>query len=75
MENNYEVCNIMVNKALCGDCSLALKRFIGGIDGVDSVDLGNSSITIRFHESVIDEGKLQSIARNSIERLGYRIEE
>ena len=70
-----KIATFQVNKGICGDCSLALKRFLGGLDGVDTVDLGKLAITIRFDESKIDESKLQSIARDSIERLGYRIEE
>ncbi len=54
---------------------LGLKRFIEGIHGVDTVDMGNLTIAIRFDESAIDEGTIQSIAKDNIERLGYRIEE
>ncbi len=54
---------------------LGLKRFIEGIHGVDTVDMGNLAIAIRFDESAIDEGTIQSIAKDNIERLGYRIEE
>jgi hypothetical protein len=64
-----KIARYQVNNALCGDCSLALKRFIQGIDGVDTVDLSSLAIAIRFDESAIEEGKLQPIARNSIERL------
>jgi copper chaperone CopZ len=70
-----KIATFQVNKALCGDCSLAIKRFIEGIDGVDAVNLGNSAITIRFDESAINEGTIRWIAKDNIERLGYRIEE
>ncbi len=70
-----KITKFKVSKSLCGDCSLGLKRFIEGIHGVDTVDMGNLAITIRFDESAIDEGTIQSIAKDNIERLGYRIEE
>ncbi len=70
-----KITRYQVDKTLCGDCSFALKRYIEGIDGVDAVDLGKSAREIRFDEIAVDENKLQSIARGSIERLGYRIEE
>jgi len=70
-----KISTFRVHKTLCDDCSLAFKRFIEGIDGVDAVDLGNLAITIRFDESAIDEGTLQAIAKDNMERLGYRIEE
>lgn len=63
-----------VDKSLCSECSLALRRFIGGLDGVNSIDVENGAIAVKFDESEIDEAKLVKIAKDSIERLGYRIE-
>ena len=62
-----------VNKNLCGDCSLALRRFIGGMDGVESIDVEQGKIAVKFDEAAIDEEKLSKIAVDSIERLGYSI--
>ena len=64
-----------VDKALCAECSLALRRFIGGMDGVESVDAEQGKIAITFNETEIDEEKLSKIARDSIEKLGYKVEE
>jgi copper chaperone CopZ len=74
-KTTMKITRLQVNESLCGDCSLALKRFIEGINGVDAVDMGNLAISIQFDESVIDESKIQSIAKDNVERLGYRIEE
>ncbi len=63
------------SKNLCGDCSLALRRFVGGMDGVISVDAENGMVAVRFDEEKIDEQQLTTIAKQSIERLGYRLEE
>jgi copper chaperone CopZ len=64
-----------VDKALCAECSLALRRFIGGMDGVESVDAEQGKIAIKFNETEIDEEKLSKITRDSIEKLGYKVEE
>lgn len=64
-----------VSNNLCGECSLALRRFVGGMNGVESVDVENGMIAVRFNESEIDEEKLSTITRDSIEKLGYKLEE
>ena len=64
-----------VDKHLCEECSLALRRFIGGIDGVESIDAEQGKIAIKFNETEIDEDKLSKITRDSIEKLGYKLEE
>jgi copper chaperone CopZ len=64
-----------VGKTLCAGCSLALRRFIGGMDGVESIDVESGRIAVKFDDTEIDEEKLKEITRDSIERLGYRLEE
>jgi copper chaperone CopZ len=64
-----------VSKNLCGECSLALRRFVGGMNGVESIDVENGKIAVRFDASAIDEEKLSNITKDSIEKLGYRIDE
>ncbi len=64
-----------VDKNLCADCSLALRRFIGGLDGVDSIDVEEGAIVVSFDENEIDQEKLNTIARDSIRKLGYDVEE
>ncbi len=64
-----------VENSLCAECSLALRRFVGGMDGVESIDVEQGKIAVKFDEHEITEEKLTKIARDSIERLGYRLEE
>lgn len=59
----------------CLECSIALKRFIGGIKGVESVDVGHESVSVRFDEANANEDSIRKLTRDSIERLGFRIEE
>ncbi len=64
-----------VENSLCAECSLALRRFVGGMDGVESVDVQQGKIAVKFDEHEITEERLKKIAMENIERLGYRLEE
>jgi copper chaperone CopZ len=64
-----------VSNNLCAECSLALRRFIGNIDGVESIEVEHGKIAVKFDETAIDEEKLTQITKDSIDKLGYRIEE
>jgi len=65
--------NVQNNR--CESCSTALRRFVGGMDGVQSIDVENGKIAVRFDERAIDEEKLSKITKESMEKLGYRIDE
>jgi copper chaperone CopZ len=71
---SMKVAHFAVDKKLCDDCSLALRRFIGGMDGVDSVDVESGRIAVTFNEARIEEETLSKFTRESIEKLGYKIE-
>lgn len=64
-----------VQRQFCGECSLALRRFIGGMDGVNTVDVENGVVAVDFDERKIPEEQVQKLARDSIEKLGYRVDE
>ncbi len=64
-----------VEKTLCADCALALRRFIGGMDGVEEIDVENGKLAVRYDEGAMPEEKLTKLTKDSIERLGYRLEE
>ncbi len=64
-----------VDKNLCIDCSLALRRFIGGLDGVNSIDVEEGKVVVSFDENEIDQEKLSRIAADSIRKLGYDVDE
>jgi copper chaperone CopZ len=65
--------SIHVQKEFCDECSLALMRFIGKMDGVNSIDAENGTIVIDFDDSRIREEDVLKISRESIEKLGYRL--
>jgi hypothetical protein len=65
---------INVQKEFCGECSLALMHFIGKMKGVESVVPEDGRVVLTFDETRIVEEDLLRIARESIERMGYRVE-
>ena len=65
--------SLNVQKEFCDECSLALRRFIGKMDGVKSIDTENGEIVIDFDDSKLSEQHILKISRETIEKLGYRI--
>lgn len=64
-----------VGKTFCEECSLALRRFIGHMKGVESIDVEEGKIAVVFDKKRITEQDLSRIIRDSIEKLGYKPEE
>ena len=62
-----------VNSTICSECSYALKRFIGSIKGVNSVVVIGGNILISFESAEIPESEVANIAKNCIEKLGYKL--
>ena len=65
--------SLNVQKQFCEECSLALRRFVGNLDGVESVDVENGRIMISFDASRITEDRVRTIAQDSVEKLGYKL--
>ena len=65
--------SLNVQKQFCEECSLALRRFVGNMDGVESVDVENGRIVISFDASLIAEDRVRAIAQDSVEKLGYKV--
>ena len=63
----------MCRAKFCEECSLALRRFIGNLEGVDSVDAENGRVMISFDASMITEDRVRTIAQDSVEKLGYKL--
>jgi len=64
-----------VRQQFCGECSLALRRFIGGMDGINAVDVENGAVAVDFDERKMADEQVRKLTRESIEKLGYRVEE
>lgn len=64
-----------VERQFCGECSLALRRFIGGMEGISALDVESGTVAVEFDGQRIDEEQVRRLMRDSIERLGYRVDE
>lgn len=62
-----------VGKSFCEECSLALRRFIGKMEGVESIDVEEGKVAVVFDRGKITEEELARITRDSIEKLGYKL--
>ncbi len=56
---------------ICVECAIALRRFIGGLEGVESIEDLPGRIVVSFDERKIDRELLTRITRDSIRKLGY----
>ena len=65
--------SLNVQKEFCDECSLALRRFIGHMDGVSSINVEKGKIVINFDDGRIAEEEILKISRESIEKLGYKM--
>lgn len=68
-----EKISISVEKHFCEECSLALRRFIGHMEGVESIDVEEGKIAIAFDNSKVTKEELLRITVESIEKLGYKL--
>jgi copper chaperone CopZ len=62
-----------VEERFCDECALALRRFIGHMDGVESIDVENKKIAVVFDPLKMPEEKLNQIAADSLEKLGHKL--
>jgi copper chaperone CopZ len=66
---------LKVEDRFCEECALALRRFIGGMDGVESVDVEGRAIAVRFDETKISDEAITGLAADSLEKLGHKLME
>jgi copper chaperone CopZ len=64
---------LRIPKELCADCALALRRFIGSMEGVDAIEVENGQIEISYDASRVAKDTLVKISRDSVTRLGYKL--
>jgi len=65
---------MQVQKEFCAECSLAIMRFMQNIEGIQTVEAEGGRVAITFDESRIGEDRVEQIARENIEKLGYRVD-
>jgi copper chaperone CopZ len=58
---------------VCDACSLALRRFIGGFEGVESIDVAGRNITVAFDQEKRTGAAVMTAALDSLEKLGHKL--
>jgi len=62
-----------VEDQFCDECALALRRFIGHEEGVESVDVENKMIAVVFNSAKMPEERLDRLTKDSLEKLGHKL--
>ena len=63
-----------VGSIYCYDCVMALKKFIGSLDGIHSIEMeGEDRVDISYDPSVLSEDKLRELVTDSVDKLGFKI--
>ena len=62
-----------VEDRFCDECAMALRRFIGHLEEVESIDVENRMIAVSFNPAKMSEEKLDRITKDSLEKLGYKL--
>jgi copper chaperone CopZ len=73
-EGGKERVSFKVESTLCAECAMAMRRFIGHMKGVESIEVERGDIVVDFDSSKIDREELLKITTESIEKLGYKLE-
>ena len=71
--SNMEKKLFKIEDRFCDECALALRRFIGHLDGVESIDVENKMIAVSFNPAKMPEEILDRITKDSLEKLGYKL--
>ncbi len=64
-----------VEDQVCDECALALRRFIGHMKGIESVDVEDRKIAIVFDNAKMTNEELIRITMDSLEKLGHKLTE
>jgi copper chaperone CopZ len=62
-----------VQERFCDECALALRRFIGREEGIESIDVENKAIAVVYNPAKIPEERLDSLTEDSLEKLGHKL--
>ncbi len=66
--------SFQVEERFCDECALALRRFIGHMEGVASIDVENGKIAVLYDPAKMPEERLDRITRDSLEKLGHKLQ-
>lgn len=64
-----------VDDRVCDECALALRRFIGHMEGIESIAVEDRKIVIGFDNAKMTDEELIRITADSLEKLGHKLKE
>jgi copper chaperone CopZ len=64
-----------VENIFCYECANAIRKFIGSMKGILSVDVVDEGIRVNFDEGLLTEESVKKLVSDTVQRLGYRISE
>ncbi len=62
-----------VEDRFCEECALALRRFIGHEEGIETVEVENRMIAVVFDPAKMAGERLEMLVKDSLEKLGHRL--
>jgi copper chaperone CopZ len=62
-----------VEDRFCDECALALRRFIGHEEGIESIDVEKKMIAVVFNPAKMPEERLDKLTKDSLEKLGHKL--
>ena len=69
-----ESISFKIGRIFCYDCVRALRRFVGSMKGVERVEVEGGHVVVYFDPSANTREFIDKVTRESIEKLGYRVE-
>ncbi len=64
-----------VEDKVCDECALALRRFIGHMKGIESINVEDRKIAVVFDSAKMADDELIRITEDSLEKLGHKLTE
>ncbi|HSA78641.1 MAG TPA: heavy-metal-associated domain-containing protein [Nitrospirota bacterium] len=61
-----------VEDRVCDECALALRRYIGHMEGIESIDVEVRKIAVVFDSAKMTDEELIRITADSLEKLGHK---
>jgi copper chaperone CopZ len=65
--------HVKVDQVLCEESRSDLREFLGGLEGVESIEVGRADIDIRYDERTIPDEQVFAMMRSTVEMLGCHL--
>ncbi len=64
-----------IEEKVCDECALALRRFVGRMNGIESIEVEDRKIAVVFDSARMADDELIRITADSLEKLGHKLTE